>query len=246
MNVQDITGEVFGELTVLERDFEEESKHPSRGSTYWKCKCSCGNEKSILKGSLKSGRTTSCGCKRKKIAAQHMKTLSSNNYIDETGKRYGKLIVLYKTENNSATRQGVVWRCKCDCGNEKDVFGTDLRNGTTASCGCMGNSKGEWKIEQLLLENNLLYIKEYPQIISEKTLRFDFAILKENKLWYFIEFDGKQHYEPSNLFGGESYLKYTQEHDKLKNDFCSQNNIPLIRIPYTKYNSLTIEDLLLN
>lgn len=64
---EDLTGKQFGELTVLYRDYNEEAKHPNRGSTYWKCKCSCGKEKSILKGSLVSGATKSCGCLRKKF-----------------------------------------------------------------------------------------------------------------------------------------------------------------------------------
>lgn len=57
-------------------------------------------------------------------------------YIDETGKKYGKLSVLYKIDKTNSKRE-VYWHCKCDCGNEVDVLGRLLRNGTTQSCGCL-------------------------------------------------------------------------------------------------------------
>lgn len=44
----------------------------------------------------------------------------------------------------------------------------------------------------------------------------------------------------------EEKTKQTQEHDRIKNDYCKQNNIPIIRIPYTKLHNIQIEDLLLD
>lgn len=68
---------------------------------------------------------------------------------------------------------------------------------------------------------------------------FDFWV--ENK--YIIEFDGKQHFYETNLF---SYpLSKIHEHDSYKNNWCKENNIPIIRIPYTYQEKITIEDLLL-
>ena len=57
--------------------------------------------------------------------------------IDRTGKRYGKLTVI-----EHAGKRGYValWRCKCDCGNEKTIIGANL--GITTSCGCARN---KWK-----------------------------------------------------------------------------------------------------
>lgn len=53
--------------------------------------------------------------------------------IDMVGKRFGRLVVLERSENNG---NKVMWRCKCDCGKIVDVFGTYLRTGDTKSCGC--------------------------------------------------------------------------------------------------------------
>ena len=60
------------------------------------------------------------------------------NFIDMTGQRFGRLLVLgnaeSKTRPNGSKRS--MWKCKCDCGNIKIVGGTNLRRGLTTSCGC--------------------------------------------------------------------------------------------------------------
>lgn len=68
---------------------------------------------------------------------------------------------------------------------------------------------------------------------------FDFYINDS----YIIEFDGAQHYRSMDFFGGEEGLNYNQTHDKLKNEYCRNHNIPLIRIPYWKLKTLNIKDL---
>lgn len=55
---QDLTGQVFGRLTVLER-----GPRTNAGATTWKCQCTCGVARpSVHAGNLKKGVTTSCGC----------------------------------------------------------------------------------------------------------------------------------------------------------------------------------------
>lgn len=54
--------------------------------------------------------------------------------IDLTGRRFGRLVVLYECDERK-NRQ-VVWHCRCDCGNEVDIRGSDLTSGRTTSCGC--------------------------------------------------------------------------------------------------------------
>ncbi|WP_146119565.1 hypothetical protein [Phyllobacterium phragmitis] len=56
------------------------------------------------------------------------------NFIDLTGKRFGHLEVMQRSENSEkgATR----WLCQCDCGNEKVVFAANLGRSNTTSCGC--------------------------------------------------------------------------------------------------------------
>ena len=116
----DETGNKYGRLTVIGIVNNEKT------GTYWSCKCDCGNHKVVLGSSLRSGNTKSCGCLQSEM-------VSSKLLIDETGNRYGKLVVVHQVSDE---RRGAYWLCKCDCGNEKIVSGTNLRGGYTSSCGC--------------------------------------------------------------------------------------------------------------
>ena len=64
--------------------------------------------------------------------------MGKTTYIDETGNRYGRLIVVKKIEPYKKGNKTLAqWFCNCDCGNECKVLGTDLRSGHTQSCGCL-------------------------------------------------------------------------------------------------------------
>lgn len=54
--------------------------------------------------------------------------------IDHTGQRFTRLVVLRR---DGSVRQQAAWLCRCDCGIEKQIAGTELRNGDTKSCGCL-------------------------------------------------------------------------------------------------------------
>ena len=107
-------------------------------------------------------------------------------------------------------------------------------------------SLGERRIIELLTKNKKDFIREatFGTCLFTDThypARFDFLI--DNM--FLIEFDGEQHYKPVDIYGGVDAFLKTQEHDEYKNQWCKENNIPLIRIPYTKLDTLVIEDLML-
>ena len=58
---EDLTNQVFGRLTVIERDY-------SKNNTSWKCICECGNKTSTRASALKKGKTKSCGCLNKELS----------------------------------------------------------------------------------------------------------------------------------------------------------------------------------
>lgn len=158
---------------------------------------------------------------------------------DIVGQRFGKWTVLYKT-NKRNTGGIIYWHCKCDCGIEKDVLGSSLRNGLSLSCGSHNNiSKGNEKIKEILIKNNIPFEteKKFTTCKDIKELPFDFYINNQ----YLIEYDGEQHFLENSVFDYE----YTHKHDIIKNKWCKDNNIHLIRIPYTHYTNLNINDLLL-
>ena len=64
---------------------------------------------------------------------------------DETGNRYGKLVVLERAGSyNYRGSLSVVatWMCQCDCGNKTVVHGAHLRSGATQSCSCLVGTVG--------------------------------------------------------------------------------------------------------
>jgi hypothetical protein len=60
--------------------------------------------------------------------------------IDIAGQRFGRLTVLHMARSQSLSRRWV-WACVCDCGNTARVSGSNLRDGTTLSCGCFNRDK---------------------------------------------------------------------------------------------------------
>lgn len=78
MALNDLTGKVFGRLSVLYRDDDSVAKSGKR-HTKWMCQCECGNMISVVSNNLTRGATTSCGCARKEIVSERMKTHGDTN-----------------------------------------------------------------------------------------------------------------------------------------------------------------------
>ena len=92
-------------------------------------------------------------------------------------------------------------------------------------------SKMETEISKFLNEQSIEFIqqKTYDDLFDIGRLRFDFFIPSLNIL---IEYDGEQHYYKRRDDPDGSKLKKTQLHDKMKNEYCEKNNIPLLRISF--------------
>lgn len=71
-------------------------------------------------------------------------------------------------------------------------------------------------------------------------LRYDFHVIKEN---YLIEYDGQHHFKAGGGWCSEEHVQETQKRDKLKDDYCRDKGIPLIRIPYTHVDNICLKDL---
>ena len=241
----DITGMTFGKLKVLGPD-------PQKGRYLkWICECECGNFISVNGANLRSGNTKSCGCLKSKGIVDYNATQSEKAIIPN-GTRFGKLIVI----DDLGLREQVPghrrrwYRCLCDCGQEKEVMGNQLKTGNTASCGkCNYNSHGEFLIAQLLDENNILYERDKSFLeLSQETgrnLRFDFIIYnKDHSVNRFVEFDGRQHYfGPEASWSNCDNLETIQERDTIKNNFCYSHGYTLIRIPYKEIQNITLDSI---
>jgi hypothetical protein len=108
-------------------------------------------------------------------------------------------------------------------------------------CPICNESFGERIIAEYLKQNNIPFEREkkFSNCKGKRQpLSFDFYLSEQNTL---IEFDGRQHYMPVNFRGcsdEQAQKTYVEliENDKLKNKYCIDNNIQLIRIPHTIKN----------
>ena len=224
----DLTDKDFGYWHVIER-----AENDKGGKARWLCKCTaCGKTKVVSGSHLRSGRSTNCGCVR-------MGKMRQANIKNEQGKIYGYLYVereATKDEIPRTDRDGIYWNCTCTkCGRHNIIiFGDYLRNGDTKSCGCI-NSINESKICQMLDNANICYKQQYkfqdltPTGRPCDMLMFDIAIYNKDVLVYLIEYDGIQHFEKGHF---QDTYEVTHQNDLLKNKYCFDHHIPLIRIPY--------------
>lgn len=236
----DLRRKIFGRLTVIRQATKEEHSYKNDNSAIWLCKCNCGSNKKIYaRGTdLIHNHIVSCGCYNKEMSFL-------KNSIDMTNKIFGDLIPIKATTKR---RNGsVIWECQCSCGKITFVTQNDLHSGRIESCGHSQFSKGEEKIARILIEANIPFETQktfdnarYPD--SNRLMKFDFYLPNQQLL---IEYDGAQHYEIINSWGGEEGLRYKQQRDAYKTNWCQENNIKLLRIPYTQYNDITINTIIL-
>jgi hypothetical protein len=182
---------------------------------------------------IPSDHINGSGCKKCKFMENaNFKKLPQNIFIERSNlvhnNRYDYSLINYINShikiNIICKEHGIFTQKPCD----------HLQGNGCPSCYL---SKEEKQIEKFLIENNISYTREkkFKECKNIKPLPFDFY-LPENKIC--IEYDGEQHYRPIYYFGGlNGYKKYIFK-DKIKNEYCYNNNIKLIRIPYTDFNNI--------
>lgn len=136
--------------------------------------------------------------------------------------------------------------CRCECGSEYETTFEMVRLYDKFRCtSCNVKDKkgsiGEEVIKDYYIKNNIEFKQQYsfPDCKYKYPLKFDFAVFdSNNELSYVCEFDGIQHFKPYDYFGGEHTFKDVKIRDKIKNDYCKNNNILLVRIPYYKMDNI--------
>lgn len=314
----DLTGQKFGSITVIKRDYEIEKEHKNERQAWWICKCDlCGSEKSLRASVIKKSKT--CGCKigshKGIIPKQAMKSARIKNKQNLIGKRFSRLLVIDEAEEDKQIYYNgfhkVTWKClcdcgkihyatteclmrgdtpscgcitkengknklndlsgkryghllilkwvgttngnskylvRCDCGKEYEIYASNLTQGYTTSCGCVKESHGEEKIRDILIRNNIKFIpqKSFDNFHYSDTNgkpRYDFFLPERNIL---IEYDGEQHFKQMFRFDTEERFLLRKRHDEYKNIYAKENGYILIRIPYTHFENININDLLEN
>ncbi len=218
----DLTGNIYGELIVIEMLYGYRLCS-GKPRTYCRCCSQNGDEVIVRADALQSGST-------KSIKGAGKTGVPTNI----TGIRFG-LLVAIKPTNKRASNGSIIWICKCDCGNFTEVSVGNLMRGHTLSCGCRHQSKWEMFIKDYLTSLNIMFHpqKRFSDCRNKKQsdmLPFDFYLPEYNLC---IEYDGVQHFEPVEMWGGYEKFLINQENDNIKNEYCKNHNIQLLRLPYT-------------
>ena len=123
------------------------------------------------------------------------------------------------------------------CGCTYNVYPYNFNKGRR--CPNCNKSIGEEIVKKVLTDIDLKFEEQvsFEGLIDKSNLTYDFYLPELDLL---IEYQGIQHYEPVELFGGEPTLKIQQRHDEIKRQYASSNNIELLEISYkiAKYKDI--------
>lgn len=173
-----------------------------------------------------------CGkCGKEQINKSNGRQLSTESFIEKI-KEFNLNLSFEKTIYKSKRSSLIV---TCPIHGDYETKGEILLKGHGCRKCSSVNSKGEKFIEEFLLKRDIIFISQMKfknfTSINGVPYQFDFYIPSINTC---IEFDGKQHFEPVEYWGGQEGLERRKRSDEIKNKFCTDNNINLIRISYNE------------
>lgn len=193
-------------------------------------RCSCGNEYNATFGDVRYSNQVKCKVCSKKVK-QDIEVI--RKYIEDNNISTKLISNEYKNYQDK-----LLWECECG-----ETFECSLQHFKVSKqhrCSNCTKSKSNMEslVEKYLTDNKFNFIREksIKGCKSIKSLPFDF-IVHINGEDICIECDGEQHFKPRQ-FGGidkhKAYLSWadTIYRDCIKNSFCEDNNIKLIRLPY--------------
>ena len=123
----------------------------------------------------------------------------------------------------------------CPKGHEfQTTFHSFKNNGVR--CYCARESKGEKRIREYFIDKSIEFISQqkFENCRNVRPLPFDFYLPKYNLC---VEYDGQQHFDEIHAYSKESFQQ-TKINDEIKTNYCKENNIPLLRIPYWEFNNI--------
>lgn len=245
--------ERIGKLIVLKKDIMTD-----RGQK-WLCKCDCGNITSVREDNLENGKynikggTRSCGCLNP--VQNHCKGIHIPDRLNTCVNNYKYILRLLPDSNRSYKFLFYdlitnMYRVS-DARHIKDLAHSSTYESRTAKEALkkyykkilekpFSRFENENKIMKILFENDFFWTKQYTEenCKDKAPLPFDIAIFNDDfSLSHIIEYDGEQHFFQVSNWD----IDMIRKHDLIKNKYCFDNKIPLIRIPYNA--QYTIDDL---
>lgn len=157
---------------------------------------------------------------------------TQDEFVREMAEKHPTITVIGEYVNNRV-------KVKCFCNKCKTYFynspHTMLSNGN--GCSNCTTSRGENRIKAWLKDKGIDFKPQhtFDDCKDVRVLPFDFYIPSHNLA---IEYDGIQHFEPKDFFGGIESFNALKKHDSIKDSYCKENNIRLLRIPYYSYDNI--------
>ena len=218
--------ESFSDCKLLSNEYINEQKK-------LKIKClKCNNDYEVSYHHFKNNHSRCPKCAIKRVTESHK---HNYDYVKEYIENFG-----YKLLSNEYNRLHDKLDIECNKGHVfKMTFSKFYHE--NQRCPICNESKGGREISKILDKYNIEYIPQYKfkDCKFKQQLPFDFYLPKYNCC---IEYDGNQHYEIIEWFGGLDKFINTKIRDTIKNDYCKNNNINLIRVPYWEFDN--IEEIL--
>ena len=164
---------------------------------------------------------------------------STEEFVEKAKKVHGD-----KYDYSLVDYKGALIKVKIICNNCKNIFEQRPTGHINLYYGCpvcCTYSKGEEKIEKILMEKNINYIREYriKECRNKLPLPFDFYIPEKRLM---IEYQGIQHFKSIKHFKGDAGYNIRIINDKIKENYCKNNNFLLLKINYNE----NIEEVLKN
>lgn len=175
------------------------------------------------------------GCMQCMNDQQSLNRRETNDYFIKKSKKihgenYSYSFVDYKGHDHYVT-------LKCNICQTIFEVKARIHYQNKGGCPSCNFSEGERSIEEKLSSQKIKYIaqKKFNDCKNKMNLSFDFYLPNYNLC---IEYDGKQHFESIEFFGGETHFHYRKRLDQIKTDYCHKNNIVLLRIPYWEKDNI--------
>ena len=216
----------YSENVILEtlnnNGYKLNSVFIKNAATYVNITCPKGH---IYECSFESFKNKGRRCR--KCSGSHKHTIEE---VKDFANQYGYEVISDTYLNN---KTHLIFKCPKD--HKFSMRFDHFKSG--ARCPFCRESKGEKDILKYLDEHNVKYIRQYryEDCRDVKPLPFDFYLPDYNIC---IEYDGELHYKSIDFYGGEEELMRQQNRDNIKTQYCKDNNITLIRIPYWDLNNI--------
>lgn len=175
-------------------------------------------------GQLPDDHIRGCGCPK----CGNVGRRTTDEFIEQGIKIHGDTFDYSKVDYKGSLKN-ICILCEKH-GEFNQTASSHLRGYGCPRCNC---SNGEKKICEILKKYKIQFEIEhrFKECKYKLPLPFDIYIKSLNLC---IEYDGKQHFEAIEFFGGEENLKNVKMRDEIKNNYCKENRIILLRISYSE------------